>query len=640
MSGIYGIFRYDGAPADPLWLDRMKAAMAYYGPHGGSCKAEGPIGMGHLLFEVYPEDVFENQPVQGERGMTVSAARLDNRAELVEALGFSSDDAPRLSNGNLVGLTFDRWGEEVCSHLQGDWAMAAWDARERRLLLARDAFGSSSLYFHEGKGFIAFASSLKALLALPGVVKEPDRLRLAQVLVSWQHDAERTAYNGFRRLVWAQAMTVGWDGQTRNWRYWSPEGRDLLNYRRDEEYVEAFLEHYTRAVQSCLRTKKPVAATLSGGRDSGSVVAMAAPILAAQGRDLTAYTSVPCLPPDGAGEQRLGDEWEQAHATALLAGENLQHLPVDAAGYGVIQGIEDLLEIHDGPSHAAANHFWLQAIMEVAARNGAGVLLTGQMGNATVSWGGKGSALLALLEGHRQTALRLILHGESNPWLTLKRQVLKPLLTPEIRAFRRLRHLNKRPWQAYSALNLHIASELDIDGRMRAAGHDPTFAISPLVDIRRRLFQPAFSIGPGIMAEGGKKHGVSILDPTANLSLVEFLLRVPDEQFRRAGQSSWLFRRAFRNRLPEPVLQGRRKGLQASDVGHRILRELPAFRQCLDSLDTVPEAREILDLPLMRCCLEDLVAKVDPDSTARAGMILLRGLGVGLFLRHLANSSS
>jgi len=73
-----------------------------------------------------------------------------------------------------------------------------------------------------------------------------------------------------------------------------------------------------------------------------------------------------------------------------LAGENLQHLPVDAAGYGVIQGIEDILEIHDGPSHAAANHFWLQAIMEVAARNGAGVLLTGQMGNATVSWEEKG----------------------------------------------------------------------------------------------------------------------------------------------------------------------------------------------------------------------------------------------------------
>ena len=640
MSGIYGIYRYDGAPVDPLWPERMKAAMAYYGPHGGGCKVEGPIGMGHLLLEVNPEDVFENQPVQGVRGMMVSAGRLDNRAELVEALGLSSAEALRLSDGHLASLAFDRWGEELCSHLQGDWALAAWDARERRLLLARDACGNATLYYHEGKGFIAFASSLKALLALPGVVKEPDRLRLAEVLVSWQHDAELTAYKRFRRLVWAHAMTAGPDGQTRIWRHWSQEGREMLAYRRDEEYEDAFLEHYTRATQSCLRTQKPVAATLSGGRDSGSVVAMAAPILAAQSRTLTAYTSVPCLPPDGAGERRLGDEWEQAHATALMAGENVQHLPVDAAGCGVIQGIEDVLAIHDGPSHAAGNHFWLLAIMEAAVRNGASVLLTGQMGNATVSWGGNGSALLALVEGHRQTALRLFLHGEPNPWLTLKRQVLKPLLTPEIRVFRRLRHYNKKPWQAYSALNLQVACELDIAGRMRAAGHDPTFAISPLVDTRRRLLQPAFSIGPGIMAEAGAKHGISILDPTANLSLIEFLLSVPDEQFRRAGQSSWLFRRAFQNRLPEPVLQGRRKGLQAADLGHRALLELPALRECLDCLDSMPEAREILDLQLMRRCLEDLVARVDPDTTARAGMILLRGLGVGLFLRRLADSGS
>jgi asparagine synthase (glutamine-hydrolysing) len=185
-----------------------------------------------------------------------------------------------------------------------------------------------------------------------------------------------------------------------------------------------------------------------------------------------------------------------------------------------------------------------------------------------------------------------------------------------------------------------MALELDIDGRMRAGGHDPTFSGSLMDDTRRRLLQPAFSIGPGIMAEAGAKHGISILDPTANISLIEFLLSVPDEQFRRRGQSSWLFQRAFRESLPEPVVQGRRKGLQASDVGHRILRELPAFRQCLDSLDPVPEAREILDLQLMRGCLEDLVAKIDPGTTARAGMILLRGLGVGLFLRHLADSRS
>jgi asparagine synthase (glutamine-hydrolysing) len=637
MSGIYGIFRHDGAPVDPFWLERMRTAMAYYGPHGAGCKVEGPVAMGHLLLEINPEDAFERQPVLGRRGPVVSAVRLDNRADLLEEFQISSQEALHLPDGHLVSLAFDRWGEEMCSHLQGDWALAAWDSRERRLLLARDACGNATLYYYEGKGFVAFASSLKALLALPGVVKEPDRLRLAQVLVSWQHDAELTAYKGFRRLVWAHAMTINAEGRTHCWRHWSPEGRQPLAFRRDEEYEEVFLEHYTRAVQSCLRTRKPVAATLSGGRDSGSVVALAAPLLAAQGRTLTAYTSVPYLSPDGSGEHRLGNEWERAHATAWMAGANVQHVAVDAADYGVIQGIEHFLDVHDAPSHAAGNQYWLQAITEAAALGGAGVVLTGQMGNAAVSWSGSGSVLLALRQRQAATAMRLLLHGEPNPWLTLKRQVLKPFLIPVQRALRRFKCAD---WRSYSALNLRLAAELDMEGRMRAAGHDPTFTFSSLKDLHPLFFQPSFGIGPGIWSEMGARHAVSFLDPTINLPLVEFLLRVPDDQFRRAGQSSWLLRRTFRDRLPAPVLQGQRKGLQAADVGHRIIRELAGFRACIESFDSLPEANEILNMQAMRRSLEDLVAKVDPDTTSNAGLVLLRGLGVGLFLRRLARSGS
>jgi asparagine synthase (glutamine-hydrolysing) len=640
MSGIYGIYRYDGAPVASEWLERMKAAMAYYGPHGGACKGEGSLRMGHLRLEINPEDAFENQPVEGVRGPVVSAARLDNRTALLETFQIPASEASRLPDGHLVSLAFDRWGEDLCSHLQGDWALAAWDTRERRLLLARDAFGNATFYYFEGKGFIAFASSLKALLALPGVAKEPDQLRLAEVLVSWQHDAELTAYKGFRRLAWAHAMTVDADGQTHTWRHWSPEGRELLSYRRDEEYVEAFLEHYTRAVQSCLRAQKPVAAELSGGRDSGSMVVLAAGLLASQNRGLTAYTSVPWLPPDGAGERKMGNEWEMAQATAAMAGANVQHVRIDAAEYGVIQGIEYLLDIHDGPGHAAANQYWLQAIMEAASRSGAGILLTGQTGNATVSWEGNRSALLALLQRYPAVALRLLLHAEPNPWLTLKRQVLKPLLIPGWQAFRRMKTPLSRSWKEYSALNLHMASKLDIDGRMRAAGHDPTFTFSPLEDLHLLFFQPGWGIGAGIGAEEAARHSLSYMDPTANLSLVEFLLRVPDDQFYRRGQSSFLIRRAFRNRLPDPVLNVQRKGLQAADVGHRILRELPVVQECLNSLDSLPEAQEILDMPVLHRCLDDLVAKVDPETTARASSILLRGLGVGLFLRRLAGSRS
>lgn len=640
MSGIYGIYRYDGAPVDPGWLERMKAAMAYYGPHGQRSMIDGPVGMGHLLLETNPEDAFENQPLRAERGLLVTAARLDNRAELLQAFSVPAAEAPRLSDGHLVGLAFDRWGDELCSHLQGDWALAAWDARQRRLLLARDAIGGAALYYYEGKGFIAFASSLKALLALPGSVKEPDMLRLAEVLVSWQHDAELTAYRGFRRLVSAHAMTAAADGRTHLRCFWSPEGRQPLAYRRDEEYVEAFLEHYTRAVQSCLRTQKPVAAELSGGRDSGSVVAMAAPLLARQGRDLTAFTSVPLLPPDGAGKLRLGNEWDLAHATATMAGANVKHVPIDARDYGVIEGIEHFLDLHDGPGHGSINHYWCHANLDAASRGGVGVLLSGAMGNLTVSWHGNGSALLSLLQGYPATALRVFFHGDANPWQTLKRQVLKPLLTPGRRALRRLRTPLSSPWRSYSALNLHIAKELDLDGRMRAAGHDPTFTWSPWEDIRRELLQPQLLVATSILSEIGAWHSFSYLDPTANLPMLEFLLRVPDDQFYRNGQMNFLFKRAFRGRMPETVLYSRRKGLQAADVGHRIVREQAKFQECLRSLESTPQAAELLDLPLLHRCLDDLAAKVDADTTERAGTIFLRGLGVGLFLRRLAGPHS
>ena len=217
MSGIYGVYRFDGAPVDPLWLERMKTAMAYYGPHGGRSKVQGPLGMGHLLLEVNPEDADENQPMTGARGQVVCAARLDNRSALLEGLHISAADAHRMSDGHLVSLAFDQRGEDLCTRIEGDWALAAWDARERRLLLAKDACGNANLYYYQGKGFVAFASSLKALLALPGIVKEPDRLRLVEVLVSWQHDAHLTAFTGFRRLVWAQAMSIDSQGQARTY---------------------------------------------------------------------------------------------------------------------------------------------------------------------------------------------------------------------------------------------------------------------------------------------------------------------------------------------------------------------------------------------------------------------------------------
>jgi asparagine synthase (glutamine-hydrolysing) len=321
-----------------------------------------------------------------------------------------------------------------------------------------------------------------------------------------------------------------------------------------------------------------------------------------------------------------------------MAGANVSHIPIDARDYGVIAGVEHFLDMHDGPGHPAGNYFWVQAIMEDCAQRGVGVLLLGEAGNCTVSYTGNGSVLRSLFQGRPATAFRLFLHGEPDPLRLFKRQVLNPLLTPARRLRERLRTPSRSPWRSYSALNPHMAKQLDMDRRMRKAGYDPTFTPSIFHDVRDYLYEPECGTSCSVLSEANAWHRVTRLDPTANHSLLEFLLRVPDEQYYRRGQRSFLFKRAFEDRMPAQVVFAREKGMQSADLGHRIVRELSTFEGCLQSLESMPEAREMLDLPLLRQCLAEVVAKVDPETTQRAGSILVRGIGVGLILRRIAAS--
>jgi asparagine synthase (glutamine-hydrolysing) len=636
MSGIYGIYRFDGAPVDPQWMERMRAAMAYYGPDGGCSRIEGPVGMGHLLLEVNPEDAHEVQPYRSGRGLVASAARLDNREELLTAFAIPSSEAETISDGDLVSRAFERWGDDVCSHLQGDWSLAAWDAHRRKLLLGLNACGNATLYYYEGKGFIAFSSALKALLALPGITHEPDMLRLAQVLTGWLNDADLTAYKGFRRLSWAQVMHVDAAGKAHIVRHWSPEGRELLRYKRDEEYEEAFLEVFQQSVRSSLRTHKPVAAHLSGGRDSGSVVALAAPILAEQGRELTAYTSVPRFAPDGAGNVRNGNEWDNAHATALMAGANVRHIPIDAAEYGIRQSIDYFLDMHDGPDIAFANVYWIQAISETAATQGHRLVLTGALGNGTVSWKGCGYAISALLQKDWNSAFQLLLQGEENLWEALWQQILKPALAPTWRYWHGKKYLGYSDWLTKTALHSDAVSALKVAHRMAKSGWDPIGTVSPLENPRMRYFTLEMYGAISIFSECGARHGITYVDPTFSQRMVEFQLRAPEHLFHRHGRSCDLMRRAFRNRLPELVLSPPLRGLQGADLGYRILREKDVLLSLQNTLATHPMTKSFLDTTRMCQVWNALEDKIDMDSTRSARVLLMRGLGVGVFLQQFS----
>lgn len=630
MSGIYGIFRCDGAPVDPADLARMRSAMAYYGPDGGGAWQDGPVGLGQLQLNVTPEDRYEVQPLSKDGVTLVAAARLDNRDELLRAFRVPSPDHPATPDSALVLDAYLTWGEECPDHLDGDWQFAAWDGRSRKLFIARDHHGITDICFCRSQHLVAFASSLRALLALESTPPGLDMLRVAQELTGWKESPFRTHYEKIARLPAAHTLTAG-ENRFLTRRYWFPENLPILSRARDEEYVEEFTALYEQAVRTRLRSLKPVGIALSGGLDSGSVATLAAPILAAAGERLTAFTAVPRFDPVGAGDDRTGDEWQLAAAVAGQAG-NVDHFPLRCDDDGVLAGIRRELEIQGEPVSAAGNAYWIHALLTLAGQRGVGTLLTGQYGNATVSFQGSGDYLTPLRQGEFRSAWRSFFHAESSAWLTVKRQVLKPLLMPVVRWYRCSSRMGLEPWQQFSGMRPEFARRMRLAEHLRAASFSPSALPLPGRALQLATLCPGGDTGNHLWYHTGAAFGMDIRDPTCDRKMVEFCLRIPDHQYRRHGESAWLLRRAMAGRMPREVLFNRKRGLQSADLGFRILRERAGFAAALEALDHSELAGSVLDITALREALPVLESEVTVATFSQSRDLLLGGLEVGLFL--------
>jgi asparagine synthase (glutamine-hydrolysing) len=636
LSGIFGTIGLHGVPVGTD-LEAMEQAMAYWGPDGRGGWAQGTAGLGHLKLLATPEAVDEHLPIQdpGSGLVFTASARLDDRDELCDALDLLQAERASTPDTTLLLKAWLRWDERALPRLRGDWSFALWDPRNQRLVLARDPCGQTALYYASTPGRFAFASCQKALLALPDLPRDLDELRLAQILTSWPGDGIATAYRAIRRLPWAHLLR--WeDGRIRVEKYWSLENAPDIRLGSDDAYVEAFLELYTRAVRSRLRAVRPVGSTLSAGLDSGSVTVLSARELQAQGAPLIAFTSVPLYPPDGAGPNRLGDEWPLAQAVAARW-PSITHLAVSAAHSTPLDGIARQLWMADEPGHAAGNFFWISALLESARDHRLGVLLTGQMGNLAVSWTGSATRVWdEFWSGNLTGAARELAawkQARQRSWTAaFKSQILRPLLRPLWVRRRLLRHPFRPVWEPYSAIHPAFARRLGLGKLMRAAGHDPRFGGLPSLAKRIAFLEQGGGIVGAIWHETGAAYGLEVRDPTADSRLLEFCLGTPDDQFTRRGQDRWLNRRAMEGLLPSEVQWNHRRGLQAADLGHRLRAQAESCHGWLDSMDQSAACRERLDLPRMRQILHALQIRVDSDGTAQGVTVLTRGLGVGRFL--------
>lgn len=625
MGALYGYLNFTKKPESNL-SEIMSSPALYWGEDNHFKYSAEHIFIGNLHRFNTPEAVYEHQPYTPIPNTSVFfTGRIDNRNDL--ALKLNIKDEPTIPDGFFVSKIWEKYGIDLVNFLEGDWVVVVWQANENKLHILRDHHGYSALYYFCNETFFAFATSIKSLLAIEAIPKKPNMKRVAQVLTSWQGSGLDCAYEGILRLPPAHAMEVDNNLKIKQYKHWFPESTKTVHFANEKDYYSQFFEEYSRAVEVRLRSYKPVGSQLSGGLDSGTVVALAAMHLKKKGLRLPAFTSTPAFDIKGmTSKTRFGDEAYLAKLTADFTG-NTDWFPIDAADVNPFDAIKEGIEIHDEPFHAGANTFWISEIKNVAQKMNLGSMLTGQGGNATVSWPTPG--FLQIMSRKKD----LIKPKDFFSYYGL-RHVILPLYVPQsVKNIIRNNRKGSMPFLEYSAIKKEYAINNRIAEQMQEEDHDPSFSktSSPL-KTRLKIIKPGSSIIGFLHSQAAAWNNLEMRDPTFDKRLMEYCLSVPDHIYVSGGKDRMLLRKSFEGLLPHEVLWNTNRGRQAADIGQRIVKFQDSGRAILDELSQSSLCNEILDIERMKFILNDLIKEVNSKNNNDAGTVLLRGITAGLFI--------
>jgi asparagine synthase (glutamine-hydrolysing) len=276
MCGICGFCVPEGRPRpDRDTLLAATTTLAHRGPDAASLWLEGQAGLGHRRLSII-DLAGGDQPMFNEDGSVVLVfnGEIYNYLELRPGLLERGHRLATASDTEVIAHLYEELGAECLGPLNGMFAIALWDAKRKRLLLARDRLGEKPLYYHVAGGALVFASELKALLRFPQVEARVDPRALDDYLAYGYVPADRCIIAGVKKLPPGHRL-VWEDGNVRVERYWDvsfapPAVRD------ETEWLLELEERLRASVRIRLRSDVPLGVFLSGGVDSSTIVALAA----------------------------------------------------------------------------------------------------------------------------------------------------------------------------------------------------------------------------------------------------------------------------------------------------------------------------------------------------------------------------
>jgi asparagine synthase (glutamine-hydrolysing) len=248
----------------------------------------GPDDAGELLFDdhrggfgfrrlsIIDLSAAGHQPMHGcdERNWLVFNGEIYNHAELrrgLEARGHTY--ASRTDSETILHLYEER-GLDFIHDIEGDYAIAIWDAAKQQLVLVRDRIGVKPLYFYHRDGRFIFASEIKAILQHPAVTPDIDEQSLYHYLTFLTTPAPTTLFRDIQKLPAGHVLTLKRDGTINVRQYWDalPPTQPLV--RDESEHCHEILRLLRDSIRKRMMSDVPFGVFLSGGVDSSANVAL------------------------------------------------------------------------------------------------------------------------------------------------------------------------------------------------------------------------------------------------------------------------------------------------------------------------------------------------------------------------------
>jgi asparagine synthase (glutamine-hydrolysing) len=278
MCGICGMVALDGGAVDERAVRAMADTLVHRGPDSEGIFVDGPVALAARRLSIIDLEQGD-QPMASEDG----AVQVVQNGELYEHRRLQSELEARghrfrsHCDTEVLPHLYEERGMAFAEGLRGMFAIAVWDARERRLVLARDPFGIKPLYYRVAGGVLSFASELKALVRQPGFSREVDLEALEAYLAFNSVPSPMSIYREARKLPAGHLLEVR-DGEVTIRRYARPAPVPASDVRRDgaASLAAELRDRLRDSVRAHLEADVPVGIFLSGGIDSSLLAALAA----------------------------------------------------------------------------------------------------------------------------------------------------------------------------------------------------------------------------------------------------------------------------------------------------------------------------------------------------------------------------